>query len=338
MRAGLLLLAVACGEVEPAPASGPGASAAVDLARGDRVLVDDDPCDDPGSWARTGHPFALTWCTGCHASTLSGDARFGAPEYVDFDTQAGMVNWGDAVLEQVESGAMPPGGGPTAAEVERLRTWLTCGAPGDGSTLGGGTSDPVPFDPDIVTVDVVASPDVPGALWVMRRASSLYGEPNGPRRMLEDVEVDGQDAWLWSRTLRDGDGTVVESVSWDPPLRIGHADTDSWTVETTATVEPAGVVRAESWTFERFVPAVVDGWSIDSDPDRVLGVEAGGREEGWDLSSTYGVVRRWSLDPDGAGVVSQQALEQPVGAYTNRYPLVAGDRRRDRLVRTEAAP
>ncbi len=336
MRAALLVLVLGCGE-DPAPPA-PAPPAADSGAWGARVLVDADPCDDPGSWIRTGQPLALTWCTGCHASTLAGDARHGAPDGVDLDTKAGFVAHAERAIARLGDGTMPPGGGPAAADIARVQTWLSCGAPGASAALVGAEPDVLPFDEDIVGVYVSASSELPGALRVRRRAGGLYDQASGSTRGVELVEVDGEDAWLWSRAWYDGDGRLLTETAWDPPLRIASADADAWTVDTTATVAPDGLVREESWAFTRFPPAAVDGWSIDDAPDRVLGLEAGGAEEGWDLSPHYGVVRRWSRDADGGGVVTQQALDQPVGPFTSRYPVVQGDERKERLIRIEGAP
>jgi uncharacterized membrane protein len=87
------------------------------------------------SYANFGKEFMETYCTRCHASDLTGDARNGAPTGHDFDTLAGIK----AVAEHVDGLAakgpdatntdMPPGDPrPVTAEREMLGEWLACGA------------------------------------------------------------------------------------------------------------------------------------------------------------------------------------------------------------------
>ena len=84
-------------------------------------------CEDEPvlAWENFGDGFFTEYCQGCHATT-SPD-RFGAPTAVVFDDEA-TVRASDAdLVELVRSGAMPPGGGVPAADVELLASWLRCG-------------------------------------------------------------------------------------------------------------------------------------------------------------------------------------------------------------------
>jgi hypothetical protein len=80
-----------------------------------------------------GAAFMLEHCAMCHASTLSGADRHGAPEGVDLDSREGVAIWRGGVLSQAAGlGAkMPPAGSVTAAEKKLLTEWLQCGAPAD---------------------------------------------------------------------------------------------------------------------------------------------------------------------------------------------------------------
>jgi hypothetical protein len=81
-----------------------------------------------------GAPFMTTYCTSCHASTLSGDARQGAPLYHDFDSLDGIlpvadhVDWKAAAGPDATNELMPIGSGPvpTLAERQQLGEWLAC--------------------------------------------------------------------------------------------------------------------------------------------------------------------------------------------------------------------
>lgn len=70
-------------------------------------------------------------CTNCHASTLAGSDRGGAPPGIDYDVYASAVQYADLAVEEVEEGAMPypDGSGVTAEEKQSLYAWAECGTP-----------------------------------------------------------------------------------------------------------------------------------------------------------------------------------------------------------------
>lgn len=70
-------------------------------------------------------------CTSCHASTLSGGDRAGAPPGIDYDVYASAKQYAELGMEEVEEGAMPLPGAPTATEEEKqsFYTWVQCGTP-----------------------------------------------------------------------------------------------------------------------------------------------------------------------------------------------------------------
>ncbi len=83
-----------------------------------------------------GKAFMEQYCTRCHASTLSGSARNGAPKYHDYDTVGGVRSVSDHVDQTTASGpastntSMPPSGPlPSLDERTKLGQWLACGAP-----------------------------------------------------------------------------------------------------------------------------------------------------------------------------------------------------------------
>jgi uncharacterized membrane protein len=83
-----------------------------------------------------GREFMTEYCVRCHASTLSGAARNGAPSDHDFDTVEGVRLFADHIDEVAAAGPdatnteMPPSGpAPSQAEREQLGEWLACGAP-----------------------------------------------------------------------------------------------------------------------------------------------------------------------------------------------------------------
>ena len=87
--------------------------------------------DSPWTYENTGEIFMLNWCTSCHHSDLTGEDRVEGTEGVNLNGFANV----SVLLDRIDAVAlsdnptMPPSGGPTQAELERMREWLTCGAP-----------------------------------------------------------------------------------------------------------------------------------------------------------------------------------------------------------------
>lgn len=78
------------------------------------------------TWDNWGAGFFAGYCRTCH-SAATADRR-GAPEAVNFDTEAEAVQQLAAVERTVLSdGTMPIGGGVPEVELTRLRAWLECG-------------------------------------------------------------------------------------------------------------------------------------------------------------------------------------------------------------------
>ena len=94
------------------------------------------PTDSTLTYDNFGKQFMTDYCTDCHASTLSGSARDGAPLSRNYDTLTAIRNDLAGVDETIASGpdatntSMPPSAPyPTAAERELLGEWIACGAP-----------------------------------------------------------------------------------------------------------------------------------------------------------------------------------------------------------------
>jgi uncharacterized membrane protein len=83
-----------------------------------------------------GNAFLTTYCARCHAASVKGPARQGAPADHIFDTVdqvrafAVEIDKGAAVGPSASNNGMPVGT-PTPTNEERLRLgeWLACGAP-----------------------------------------------------------------------------------------------------------------------------------------------------------------------------------------------------------------
>ncbi len=94
----------------------------------DPSRVADCPHDPPLTWSSFGQGHLEKHCNGCHSSLLPEPMRNGAPLSVDFDTREAVVNQVDRVRARAlgDAPTMPPGGGPSALELELFDEWLRC--------------------------------------------------------------------------------------------------------------------------------------------------------------------------------------------------------------------
>ncbi|MEN0060525.1 MAG: hypothetical protein AAGA48_00170 [Myxococcota bacterium] len=104
------LVVVSCGE--------PASVASIDTS---------DPCARL-TWETFGEGYLRSWCMGCHHQALTDEDRAGAPVGVDFDTEAGAARHFERILARAASPDrdMPPVGGSSETERERLQTWVQC--------------------------------------------------------------------------------------------------------------------------------------------------------------------------------------------------------------------
>ncbi len=110
----LLVGALACASAEPTA---------------DDSQAEADSCSLAASsttWENWGAGFFAGYCRTCHSSGTAD--RRGAPEAVNFDSEADALAQLDAVERTVlDDGTMPIGGGVPDVELERLREYLACG-------------------------------------------------------------------------------------------------------------------------------------------------------------------------------------------------------------------
>lgn len=116
-----LTLIAACGggdDVSPTPEEGPSVDCAtVTVPKFSAMTV----------WAE---------CTSCHASTLSGADRGGAPAGIDYDVYASAVEYAELAVEEVYEAKMPypdgtgSDGNPLSESMKNeLYNWALCGTP-----------------------------------------------------------------------------------------------------------------------------------------------------------------------------------------------------------------
>jgi len=66
-------------------------------------------------------------CISCHASSLQGAARNGAPAGVNFDTYNAAVASGNRANVRIQAGTMPPAGGIPQSERDLFQQWIDQG-------------------------------------------------------------------------------------------------------------------------------------------------------------------------------------------------------------------
>jgi hypothetical protein len=266
------------------------------------VPIVDEPeteiCSEELSWEHTGQAFMLNYCTGCHSSHLVASERFGAPSGVDLETLAGVQASLDRVqLRTLGSGDMPPGGGPSAAELSQLEAWLDCGAPGEESPL----PETSAFPSGLSGYELLAmvTEDSTGLLTVVRELQDFgFGLPNGTY-IVEAYEVDGEDAWFHGYWIYGSSDEVDREIWWDPPLHIqGDSVDSSQEVEAIVSIDGDSEVENQHWSWSREV-VIGGGLEQDASPTEIAMLEAGGEFQLWHLSEDRGITARQFQIEDG---------------------------------------
>ncbi|HEX2679291.1 MAG TPA: hypothetical protein VHM19_21720 [Polyangiales bacterium] len=113
--------------------NGPADAALPDIdASGHYLRFEDRPCP-PGNeltYESFGGPFLLNNCQGCHASTVTGTRRNGAPVGVSFDDIEAIRTLRKKIWQMAadDNTRMPPVGKIDPAQRVLLGEWLACGA------------------------------------------------------------------------------------------------------------------------------------------------------------------------------------------------------------------
>lgn len=94
------------------------------------------PDDSALTYENFGKPFMEQYCLRCHASSVTGDARQGAPDDHNFETRELVKDMTDHIVGYAGAGptwaneVMPPEDPqPSLDERRQLAQWLACGAP-----------------------------------------------------------------------------------------------------------------------------------------------------------------------------------------------------------------
>ncbi len=197
-----------------------------------------------GTWASVGEPFALTWCTSCHSSTLPEGLRYSAPVGLDFDTLDAVREHAEVVATAAlgDSPRMPPAGGVPAAERARMAAWLACGAPGDAHRIESGE-----HDERLVAADYLAgglAEAAPGRYYSLFSRGQygsvelFYESGEGDTLLLTGWEVSNEDGGVVL-----GEATFLPGLPLWPPERAGDVE-----VEATTTWDGAVASGPMTWT------------------------------------------------------------------------------------------
>ena len=85
----------------------------------------------PWTYHNVGAPYMMTWCTSCHHIDVQSGERAGADLDVNLHSYHDVLTHLDRIQARAlsEPATMPPAGGPSDIEKQRLREWILCGAP-----------------------------------------------------------------------------------------------------------------------------------------------------------------------------------------------------------------
>lgn len=84
-----------------------------------------------------GKAYFLTWCNGCHSSSLENKDRADAPNNVNFDTLQDIRKHANRIYKRSVEGdnTMPPSIVLSHEQKKLLGEWLSCGAPSNKGSL-----------------------------------------------------------------------------------------------------------------------------------------------------------------------------------------------------------
>lgn len=257
-----------------------------------------DTCTQPWrSWENSGHPVALTWCTGCHAEGVVGEARRGAPDSVNLDTRAGFLSWEARVRARVLAGDMPPGGGLPPEVQSTLMEWLNCGGPGEEETGALDAPWEGELDPLAMAARLEDDPDFPDGVTLRHYAE--IGRREG-LVMAERYQLLGSSAEFLGYSLFDAQGLIVEELLLSPGLPL-LAPEETVQISTQVSLFDSAGERSETWEWE-----LTQGDGLERDPHErgdnpweILAISSSGELHGWHLDEQLGVVARWAEQPDG---------------------------------------
>lgn len=294
-------------------------------------------CETAGTWETVGLPFSRTYCTGCHASGLEGEGRFGAPEGVDLDELSAVRTLAQAHASRVSGGSMPPGAGPSEAERARFVAWLDCGAPGEDLDTPEGSHSGLGDAAYEAPVSVSEDGGEPGTLLLIREGSDPEATTLGST-WTELWLVAGREAWLLELEEAE-EGAAVRSLVFDTPLKVGDTGPEDAEQELGVRIRDADGEREETWviTVDDDLVSAPDPRMKETMPQQLAIVADSGFELWLWLSSERGMVGSYRTWPDGAETMAVVGAGDFLADYGGDFPLAPGSFWVDKVV-TWGAP
>jgi len=235
---------------------------------------------------------------------------------VDFETLLGAREWGERIrVRTLESGDMPPAGGPLADERDLLQAWLDCDMPGDENPLPSATASAELITGYLVHIETDEVDGLTSVDRIVELPNPEYREGLLRRdwyRVNETVaQFAGWEAW-------DADGELIRAVTWDPPLQLLEND-EQQTVATWMTADDSGT-EDQVWTRAEDLAPDTDGHALDPEAWQLTLTEEDGEQHGWLLSDEEGFVAQWALS--GSELLEFQQLSTGgLGTTQSDFPL-----------------
>ena len=317
----LLWLAGCGGEERPPP---PSSDPSTEL---------EDPCGPGATWSGFGQGFLLSYCTACHAESVTGDLRHGAPDGVDFDTLENTRTWAERIrVRTLETQDMPPAGGPLDDERTLFETWLDCGLPGTENPL---PSSETPEDLVAAYALQVIAEEIAGEAILTRNIELPNNEDREGLLRVDRYNLSGDTAHFLGYETYDVNGEELFSVHWDPPLKLITQDQQDTTAHWRSP-EGEGELQ-QTWYQATNDTPDIDGHVLDPDSWELTLTEEGGEQHGWVLSDSKGVVAQWALR-ETEFVEFQQLSTGSQGIPESDFPLIVEQPWLERALVIEVSP
>jgi hypothetical protein len=121
------------GETTGSTGEADGSAATTDATDGSTGTAVDACAENILTWENFGEPFMLTWCTGCHHSSIPTAERANAPCGVNLDSHGDVLFWQQRILDRavvMKPTPMPPAAIIPEDDLALLKQYIECGAPG----------------------------------------------------------------------------------------------------------------------------------------------------------------------------------------------------------------
>ena len=289
-----------------------------------------DPCDPSEAHidqeAEISQGIMQSYCTSCHSAQLTGKARYGAPPEVNFDSLAGVRQWSAESAAYIQSQGMPPGGGMSEEERNRLSAWLECGALGQERFVPEVEPTDYTHESHNIVVFIEEDPEFANTLLLRREVDFGGSDLDRVGPWTEELyQIDGEEAWLVAYSQYIDANTRGRSVFFDPPLPILQEE-DSWaiTVEMYIQTDSSEEVQEVFWEGFKSWGAPIDGQRREAQPFEIRLFSEQGEEWGWQFSSQYSISAQWVYLPSETAWTTLQYAGDIIPGFINEFPIKVG--------------